>query len=79
MYMFTLDFRSLILCEPWISCTKHLMTKKNNYCHHEGSNVSNLNLYISLVLFILYLDFVYFESYKYAFCNFILDRGPQVY
>ena len=55
------------------------MTKKNNYCHHEGSNVSNLNFYISLVLFILYLDFVYFESYMYAFCNFILDRGPQVY
>ena len=35
------------------------------------------NFYISLVLFILYLDFAYSESY--AFCNFNLDRGPQVY
>ena len=34
------------------------------------------NFYISLVLFILYLHFVYSESY--AFCNFDLDRGPQV-
>ena len=35
------------------------------------------NFYISLVLFILYLDFVHSESY--AFRNFNLDRGPQVY
>ena len=30
-----------------------------------------------LVLFILYLYFVYSESY--AFCNFNSDRGTQVY
>ena len=35
------------------------------------------NFYISLVLFILYLDFAYSESY--AFCNLNLDRGSQVY
>ena len=35
------------------------------------------NFYISLVLFIMYLDFVYSESY--VFCNFDLDRGPQLY
>ena len=35
------------------------------------------NFYISLVLFILYLDFVYSESY--VCCNFNLDREPQVY
>ena len=35
------------------------------------------NFYIFLVLFILYLDFVFSESY--VFCNFNSDRGPQVY
>ena len=34
-------------------------------------------LYFLSFIYLMYLDFVYSESY--GFCNFNLDRGPQVY